>query len=126
MRLELLTMQDVCPEIRDRRNAMAIMKLGHTGLWVYDLPKMRDFYERIVGLTVTDEDPDLGIVFFSSRPEEEHHEFVLQEGRTSAIGDKQQHQRPGNRGRGNGQPEAGDRGRGSGEGDPRAVRRRRG
>lgn len=71
---------------------MAITGLGHTGLWVYDLPKMRDFYERVMGLTVTDEDDDLGIVFFSARPEEEHHEFVLQLGRTSAIGDKQQHQ----------------------------------
>ncbi|MEV4516320.1 VOC family protein [Dactylosporangium sp. NPDC049525] len=68
------------------------MKLGHTGLWVYDLPTMRDFYERVLGLTVTDEDADLGIVFFSSRPDEEHHEFVLQRGRTAAIGDKQQHQ----------------------------------
>jgi len=71
---------------------MAITKLGHTGLWVYDLPAMRDFYERLLGLTVTDQDEDLGIVFFSARPEEEHHEFVLQVGRTAAIGDKQQHQ----------------------------------
>ncbi|WP_059005694.1 VOC family protein [Streptomyces specialis] len=71
---------------------MAITGLGHTGLWVYDLPKMRDFYERLLGLTVTDEDEGLGIVFFSARPEDEHHEFVLQTGRTAAIGDKQQHQ----------------------------------
>jgi catechol 2,3-dioxygenase-like lactoylglutathione lyase family enzyme len=71
---------------------MAITGLGHTGLWVYDLPTMRDFYERVMGLTVTDEDEDLGIVFFSARPDEEHHEFVLQIGRTAAIGDKQQHQ----------------------------------
>jgi catechol 2,3-dioxygenase-like lactoylglutathione lyase family enzyme len=71
---------------------MAIAKLGHTGLWVYDLPTMRDFYERLLGLTVTDEDEELGIVFFSARPEDEHHEFVLQLGRTSPIGDRQQHQ----------------------------------
>lgn len=71
---------------------MAITGLGHTGLWVYDLPKMRDFYERVMGLTVTDEDTQLGIVFFSARPTEEHHEFVLQKGRTSAVGEKQQHQ----------------------------------
>jgi catechol 2,3-dioxygenase-like lactoylglutathione lyase family enzyme len=71
---------------------MSISGLGHTGLWVYDLPKMRDFYERVMGLTVTDGDEGLGIVFFSARPEEEHHEFVLQVGRTSPIGDKQQHQ----------------------------------
>lgn len=71
---------------------MAITGLGHTGLWVYDLPKMRDFYERVMGLPVTDEDEKLQIVFFSARPDEEHHEFVLQTGRTAAIGDKQQHQ----------------------------------
>ncbi|MDT0305901.1 VOC family protein [Streptomyces sp. DSM 44917] len=71
---------------------MAITTLGHTGLWVYDLPRMRDFYERVLGLTVTDEDEGLGIVFFSARPEEEHHEFVLQKGRTAEIGAKQQHQ----------------------------------
>jgi catechol 2,3-dioxygenase-like lactoylglutathione lyase family enzyme len=71
---------------------MGIAELGHTGLWVNDLPTMRDFYERVLGLTVTDEDADLGIVFFSSRPEREHHEFVLQTGRTAAIGAKLQHQ----------------------------------
>ena len=71
---------------------MAIAELGHTGLWVYDLPKMRDFYERVLGLTVTDHDEGHGIVFFSSRPRTEHHEFVIQVGRTAAIGDKQQHQ----------------------------------
>jgi catechol-2,3-dioxygenase len=71
---------------------MPIAELGHTGLWVYDLVKMRDFYERVVGLTVTDEDEGLGIVFFSSRPSVEHHEFVIQVGRTAAIGDKQEHQ----------------------------------
>ena len=49
---------------------MAITGLGHTGLWVYDLPVMRDFYERVMGLTVTDEDAELGIVFFSARPDE--------------------------------------------------------
>lgn len=71
---------------------MAIAELGHTGLWVYDLARMRDFYERVLGLTVTDEDEGHGIVFLSSRPSVEHHEFVLQVGRTAAIGDKQEHQ----------------------------------
>ena len=71
---------------------MAIAELGHTGLWVYDLPKMKDFYTRLLGLQVTDQDEGLGIVFLSARPHEEHHEFVLQTGRTAAIGDRQQHQ----------------------------------
>lgn len=71
---------------------MAITGLGHTGLWVNDLPRMRDFYERVLGLTVTDEDDDLGIVFFSAKPEVEHHEFVLQRGRTAPAGAKLPHQ----------------------------------
>ncbi|MGW4214473.1 VOC family protein [Lentzea sp. NPDC004789] len=71
---------------------MAITGLGHTGFWVDDLEKMRDFYARVLGLTVTDEDDERGIVFFSSRPEEEHHEFVLQRGRTAPPGAKLTHQ----------------------------------
>ncbi|GAA2823288.1 VOC family protein [Kribbella solani] len=71
---------------------MAIVELGHTGVWVRDLVAMRDFYERVLGLTVTDQDDELGIVFFSSRPEEEHHEFVIQLGRTAAPDVKLTHQ----------------------------------
>lgn len=71
---------------------MPIAELGHTGLWVNDLAAMRDFYTRVMGLTVTDEDEDFGIVFLSARPDVEHHEFVLQTGRTAEIGAKQQHQ----------------------------------
>ena len=35
---------------------------------------------------------ELGIVFFSSQPEREHHEFVLQRGRTAPAGSKLTHQ----------------------------------
>ncbi len=62
---------------------MRIAELGHAGLHVHDLGRMRDFYERVLGLRVTDEDPELGLVFLSSRPEVEHHEFVLARGRTA-------------------------------------------
>ena len=71
---------------------MPIIGLGHTGFWVTDLDAMRDFYTRVMGLTVTDEDKELGIVFFSARPDEEHHEFVLQRGRTAPPGAKLTHQ----------------------------------
>lgn len=71
---------------------MAITGLGHTGFWVNDLELMRDFYARVLGLTVTDEDEELGIVFFSARPEQEHHEFVLQKGRTAPPGSRLTHQ----------------------------------
>src|ERR1700733_13281513 len=53
---------------------------------------MRDFYERVIGLTVTDEDEEQGIVFFSAQPDVEHHEFVLQRGRTAAPGSMLSHQ----------------------------------
>lgn len=71
---------------------MPIAELGHTGLWVNDLPAMKDFYTRMLCLTVTDEDEDLGIVFLSARPGVEHHEFVLQRGRTAPDGVKLTHQ----------------------------------
>lgn len=69
-----------------------IVELGHTGLWVDDLATMRDFYTRVLGLTVTDEDPELGMVFLSARPEAEHHEMVLAVGRTAPAGTRQSHQ----------------------------------
>ena len=59
-----------------------VTRLGHTGVYVHDLEKMRAFYTRVLGLTVTDEDLDRGLVFMSSRPDEEHHEFVIMRGRT--------------------------------------------
>lgn len=71
---------------------MAITGLGHTGFWVFDLPTMRRFYTEVMGLTVTDEDADLGIVFLSSQPAVEHHEFVLQVGRTAPADSKLTHQ----------------------------------
>jgi catechol-2,3-dioxygenase len=58
-----------------------ILELGHTGVLVRDLDRCRNFYADVVGLTVTDEDARLGLVFLSSRPSVEHHELVLQRGR---------------------------------------------
>lgn len=69
-----------------------IVELGHTGLWVQDLARMRDFYTRVLGLTVTDEDLGIGMVFLSSRPDVEHHEMVLAIGRTAPLGTQQTHQ----------------------------------
>ena len=54
---------------------MPIQKLGHVGIYAQDLPKMRDFYTRMVGLQIADEAPNA--VFMSSDPDREHHEFVL-------------------------------------------------
>ncbi len=54
-----------------------ITRLGHVGLYCDDLLKMRDFYARVMGLAITDEDLDRGICFFSADPEAEHHELAL-------------------------------------------------
>ena len=59
----------------------SVARLGHVGLHVQDLEKEKAFYRDIIGLTITDEDPELGMVFMSARPEEEHHELMLCAGR---------------------------------------------
>src|SRR6185369_13235809 len=39
-----------------------ISGLGHVGLFCHDLPKMRDFYARVLGLTISDEHLELALV----------------------------------------------------------------
>ena len=57
--------------------------LGHVGIFVHDLMKQRDFYSRVMGLEIADEDIEgRGMVFLSAHPDEEHHEFVIMKGRT--------------------------------------------
>ena len=59
-----------------------VSSLGHVGLFVDDLDAMRDFYTRVLGMTVTDESAERQMVFLSARPDEEHHELFLTTGRT--------------------------------------------
>ena len=54
-----------------------IVGLGHVGLYCEDLGKMRDFYARVLGLTISDEDLERGICFLSADPRAEHHELAL-------------------------------------------------
>ena len=49
--------------------------LGHIGLYVRDVEKMREFYSDFLGMTVTDRDDRR--VFLSARPDGEHHEVLL-------------------------------------------------
>ena len=56
---------------------MKVAGLGHVGLYCNDLEKMRDFYARVLGLTISDEDLDRGICFLSAAPDAEHHELAL-------------------------------------------------
>jgi catechol-2,3-dioxygenase len=62
-------------------NNPRVARLGHVGLHVQDLEKQKAFYRDIMGLTITDEDSERGLVFMSSRPGEEHHELLLCRGR---------------------------------------------
>ncbi len=58
-----------------------ITNLGHVGIICDDLMKVRDFYTRVMGLTVTDENPERGICFLSADPDNEHHELALGQAR---------------------------------------------
>src|SRR5947199_345648 len=40
-----------------------VIGLGHVGLYCRELSTMRDFYARVLGLTISDEDLDRGICF---------------------------------------------------------------
>jgi catechol 2,3-dioxygenase-like lactoylglutathione lyase family enzyme len=59
-----------------------ISRLGHVGIHVRDLERSKAFYTEVLGLSVTDEDEEMGMVFLSARPEVEHHELLLCRGRT--------------------------------------------
>jgi catechol-2,3-dioxygenase len=59
----------------------SISKLGHVGLHIQNVEKEKAFYRDTLDLKVTDEDPEMGMVFMSARPEAEHHELLLCGGR---------------------------------------------
>ena len=54
---------------------MAIKKLGHVGIYAKDFPKMRDFYSKVLGLTISDQTEN--VAFMTADPGREHHEFVV-------------------------------------------------
>ena len=60
-----------------------VTNLGHVGIICDDFMKMRDFYSRVIGLTITDEAPERGSCFMSADPANEHHEFNLGQSRGS-------------------------------------------
>src|SRR5438067_5936228 len=61
--------------------APSIARLGHVGIHCKDLNKQKSFYRDVIGLQVTNEDPLMGMVFLSARPDEEDHELLLVGGR---------------------------------------------
>ena len=60
-----------------------IASLGHVGIFVEDVDRSLAFYRDLLGLTLTDADEANGMYFLSSRPGEEHHEFLVCRGRTA-------------------------------------------
>ena len=58
-----------------------VNSLGHVGLFCKNLNVMRNFYENILGMTVTDYSDEREMVFLSSKPDIEHHEIFLTTGR---------------------------------------------
>lgn len=61
--------------------APSIARLGHVGIHCKDLQSQKAFYRDVLGLQVTNEDAQMGMVFLSARPEEEDHELLLCAGR---------------------------------------------
>jgi catechol 2,3-dioxygenase-like lactoylglutathione lyase family enzyme len=60
-----------------------IASLGHVGIFVEDVERSLAFYRDLLGLTLTDADEKNGMYFFSARPDQEHHEFLVCRGRTA-------------------------------------------
>ena len=60
----------------------AAPRLSHVGLYVADVPKMIDFYTRVLGFVVSDRAEDGRITFLSRNPSD-HHQVVLVRGRTT-------------------------------------------
>lgn len=59
---------------------------SHLGISVRDLPKMVNFYEEVLGYTVTDKGSVAGLdVVFMSRDPEDHHQIALATGRPASL-----------------------------------------
>lgn len=59
-----------------------VAELGHVGLFTNDWEAQIEFYSNVIGLIVTDIDERAGMAFLSARPDQEHHELLLAQGRT--------------------------------------------
>jgi len=66
----------------------AAPRLSHVGLYVTDVPKMIEFYTKVLGFVVSDGAEDGRITFLSRNPSD-HHQVVLVRGRSA-----EQHETP--------------------------------
>jgi catechol-2,3-dioxygenase len=58
-----------------------VVGLGHVGIYVRDLDRMVSFYRDFLGMQVTKQNWESGMVFLSSDPERSDHEIALMRGR---------------------------------------------
>lgn len=67
----------------------AVLEFSHVGIHVRDMEAMVGFYQRVLGLVVTDRGhlPGRELTFMSGNPRE-HHQVVLASGRTGDAQDK--------------------------------------
>lgn len=61
-----------------------VLGISHVGLFVRDLQKSKEFYTRVLGLTVTDEAD--WIAFLTADPAVDHHMLALVQGREAPPG----------------------------------------
>lgn len=63
------------------------LKLRHMGMFVWDIEKMAQFYQDVLGFLVTDKGfvRDHHVVFFSRDPKS-HHQLVMESGRPPGSG----------------------------------------
>jgi catechol 2,3-dioxygenase len=59
-------------------------RLSHVGLYVRDVPKMIEFYTKVLGFVVSDGAEDGRITFLSRNPSD-HHQVVLVRGRETEF-----------------------------------------
>ena len=62
-----------------------IKSVGHVGLYVNDLERSKDFYTRVIGMTVSDVGETENL-FMTPDPKQDHHQLVLAGGRTPSEG----------------------------------------
>ena len=64
----------------------AAAQASHIGIYVHDLPKMEDFYTRVLGFTVTDRGKVRGMdIVFTSWDAKDHHQVILVAGRPREL-----------------------------------------
>ena len=58
-----------------------VLGLGHIGIYCRDLERMVAFYRDFLGMTVTKQDWERGMIFLSAEPQSVDHEIALMRGR---------------------------------------------